>query len=132
MNAYNAQQSYLESSVASSDPLELTRLLYRNAISSLTKAEAAVDAGDIAARGRAVVRAQSIVAELASALDYERGGEIAPRLAQIYEYVLFLIQKGHFEQTAPPLAEARTLLESLLEAWEQCRPTSTARVGSAA
>jgi flagellar protein FliS len=126
-----AYQNYLETTVATAEPLELTRLLYRGGIDSLRKAADAISAGDVAARNRQIVRGQQIIAELASSLDPEKSPELALRLAQVYEYVLFLMQKGNFEQTGRPLEEAIGLLETILSGWDTCEPPKASRQSAA-
>lgn len=115
-----AYQNYLETTVATAEPLELTRLLYRAGIDSAQKAAAAIREGDVSTRNRHIVRGQQIIAELATSLDPEKAPELALRLAQVYEYVLFLMQKANFEQNAEPLEEATKLLATILSGWDAC------------
>lgn len=124
MTAQSAYQTYVETSVTVSDPLELTRMLYRGAIQSISSARRALTMNDVPQRAASLSKAQQIVAELISSLDADRGAELAHRLAQIYDYVLHLLQKGNFERQDAPLAEAERLLGTLLQAWES--PSLTA------
>ncbi len=126
-----AYENYLETSINTADPVELTRLLYRAAIDSLRSAAAAIREGKVADRNRQIVRGQQIVAELASSLEPESHPELALRLAQVYEYVLFLMQKGNFEQKEAPLGEAAQLLETILTGWDQCEAPAAARQSAA-
>jgi flagellar protein FliS len=130
MTAYGAHETYLETTVRSSDPLDLTRLLYRTAIDALRQAAAAQRAGDIATRGRQISRTQAIVGELLTALDERQ--EISRRLAPLYEYLLHITQVAQVEQRTEPLDEARRLLETLLEAWQQVELPADADAASAA
>jgi flagellar protein FliS len=120
----SALANYLQHSLEGADPLELTRMLYRGAVDALRGAISALAAGDVAERGRLITKSQLIVAELAAALDHDRGGELSANLAKLYDYVLHLIQNGNFEHQAAPLEEAQNLLAQLLSAWEACRPDS--------
>lgn len=126
-----AYQNYLETTVATAEPLELTRLLYRAGIDSARKAAAAIRAGDVSARTRQIVRGQQIIAELATSLDPEKAPDLALRLAQVYEYVLFLMQKANFEQNATPLDEATSLLETILSGWDSCDGQRASRQSAA-
>lgn len=117
MNGYRSSDAYLETTVRSSDPVELTRLLYRALIDALRKAQQAHQAGDLAMRGRQAGKAQAILAELVSSLD--GNSELSGRLNRLYDYALHLIQKAVFDQDAAPFEEARRLMETLLEAWER-------------
>lgn len=131
MNAQRAYQTYIETAVNVSDPVELTRMLYRGAIDSIQKGRQALAERDIRNRAIHVSRAQQIVAELATSLNPEHGGEITDRLSQLYEYILHSLQTANFEQREQPLAEAQRLLETLLEAWESPQ-VSAALLGATA
>ncbi len=127
-----AYQNYVETTVSTSEPIELTRLLYRGGVDALRRARAAMSLGNIVERNKQVVRTQQIVAELVSALKPEELPDLTLRLAQVYEYVLFLVQMGNFEQRDQPLAEAEKLLGTLLEGWERCDPAVTSETVNAA
>lgn len=126
-----AYQNYLETTVATAEPLELTRLLYRAGIDSAQKAAAAIRSGDISTRNRQIVRGQQIIAELATSLDPEKAPDLALRLAQVYEYVLYLMQQANFKQDAAPLEEAVSLLETILSGWEACDVEQSSRQSAA-
>src|SRR5690606_8797098 len=106
LNHFNPTQSYFENSISTSDPIDLIRELYRAAIESVRNAQLAIMKEDIQERNRHIARAQRIIAELATSLQPEQAPELCLRLAQIYEYSLYLIQQGNFTQTTPPLREA--------------------------
>lgn len=126
-----AYQNYIETTVATAEPIELTRLLYRAGIDSVRKAATAIRSGDVSTRNRQIVRGQQIIAELATALDPEKAPDLALRLAQVYEYVLFLMQKANFEQNATPLDEATALLETILSGWDSCDQEQASRQSAA-
>jgi flagellar protein FliS len=127
----NAHDAYLESRVLSADPVELVGLLYQACTGAVRDARRALADGEIAARSRAITRASEIVIELASSLDRERGGEIATRLVQLYDYMLTRLTEANFRQEDAPLAEVLGLLATLAEAWDgvknQTRPKPAAQ-----
>ena len=118
--------AYLESRVTGAEPLELVRLLYQAATGAVRDARRHLAAGDIAARSRAISKAYAIVGELAWSLDRERGGALAGRLAQLYDYIQRRLLEANFQQADGPLAEILSLLATLAEAWDgvaaQSRP----------
>jgi flagellar secretion chaperone FliS len=114
----NASNVYLETRVLSADPLELVRLLYHAANGAVRDARRHLEKGDILARSRSISKACGILDELLSALDRERGGEIVPRLAELYDYMRRKLLEANRSQADPPLAEVLGLLATLLEAWE--------------
>ena len=114
-----AHDAYLESRIESAGPVELIRLLYQGAIGRVREARRALAAGDIAARSRAVTKAFEILTELATSLDRDRGGEIALRLARLYDYMQRRLIEANVEQRDQPLAEVLGLLTTLAEGWER-------------
>ena len=114
----SANQAYLESRILSADPIELVRLLYQAAIERVREARRHLAAGDIAARARSITKAMEILTELTVSLDRERGGEIAARLLQLYDYMQRRLLEANFQQSDPPLAEVLSLLVTLSEGWE--------------
>ncbi len=114
----SAHDAYLESRVLAADPLELVRLLYQTAIAATREARRHLAEGDIAARSKSISKACDILIELDGALDWNRGGEIALRLAALYDYMQRKLIEANFQQSDPPLAEVLGLLSTLSEAWE--------------
>ena len=116
----NYQDSYLEDRVYSASPVELIRMLYRAAIESVDQARQCLGSDDIAGRNRAVNRACDIVVELTQSLRAEETGtaDFERRLRQLYDFVLTRIADGHTLKKDAPLAEAKGVLETLLQAWE--------------
>ena len=113
-------ESYMEAEILSADPLKLVCLLYHGALSAIEAARQALAAGDIRGRSHAITKAQKIVNELAMSLDQKKGGALSKELVELYDYVLRLLLEANTKQVDPPLAEAGSLLRTLLEAWEKC------------
>jgi flagellar protein FliS len=113
-----AYDAYLESRIDSAAPLQLVRLLYQGAMDAVRTARRQLAAGDIAGRSRAISRAFEILVELNGALDPARGGEIAGRLARLYDYMERRLLEGNARQIDEPLAEVLGLLSTLEEAWQ--------------
>lgn len=118
----NAHNAYLESRIESADPLQLVRLLYQGATSSVKEAVAHLAAGNIAARSRSIAKAHAILGELAASLDHNRGGELSERLALLYDYMQRRLLEANFRQIAQPLQEVLGLLATLGEAWDAIQP----------
>lgn len=122
----NATQQYLQNEILSADPIHLVRLAYEGAIRFIGEARALLRAGDIAGRSRKIMRAHAVLAELASSIDHARGGELSRSLSGLYDYVQCRLLDGNFRQREEPLAEAESLLRTLLEGWEQCQRAADA------
>jgi len=113
----SAQDAYLENRVLSADPLELVRLLYQGTIGAVQDARHHLAKGRIAERSRAISRACAMLGELAGALDRTSGGEIATRLAALYDYMQRKLLEANFQQADAPLGEVLSLLATLAEGW---------------
>jgi flagellar protein FliS len=119
----SAYDIYLESRIESAEPVQLIRLLYQGALAAVREARQHLAAGEIAARSRAVSKAFEILTELTVSLDRERGGEIAVRLAQLYDYIQRRLLEANARQQDEPLAEVLGLLTTLAEAWQEIGET---------
>ncbi len=117
----NACEAYLESKILTADPLELVRMLYREAIESVEGARSALHTGDIPRRTQSINRALMILTELTSSLQHKDVSTIARNLSDLYDYMQRRLLEAQFQQADPPLAEVSTLLKTLLEGWDGCR-----------
>jgi len=115
---HTAHEAYRQSSTLSADPLELVRMLYRGAVNSVRDARRHLANQEIRERASAISKACEILLELTGSLDFERGGEIAQRLAALYDYMVRRLTEANFRQSDEPLAEVLGLLATLLEGWD--------------
>jgi flagellar protein FliS len=127
----NGHDAYLESRVLSANPLELVHMLYQGCAQSVREARHYLAQGEIGERSRTINKACEILMELNGALDHERGGEIAQRLAQLYVYMQARLLEANMQQTDGPLAEVQQLLATLGEAWEGVKPAPAAAPAAA-
>ena len=115
-------EKYVANQVLTASPAELIVMLYDEAIRTLKKAEAAC-AMESPARFEIInnhlVHTQDVIRELSLSLNMEKGGEVAINLARIYEFLQHHIRKANIEKKAQPAIEARELLTTLREAWQQ-------------
>ena len=113
----NANDRYLEAKVMSASPVELVRMLYRRALSAVGAARRHLAEGDIRARSREISTAMEIAVELAGSLNREKGGEVALRLAALYDYMGRRLIDANLHQDDRALAEVEGLLATLDEGW---------------
>ncbi|SFP44505.1 flagellar protein FliS [Geopseudomonas sagittaria] len=110
----------VESSVMSATPHRLIGMLFDGAQASIRAARLHMHNGDVAEKGKAISRAIDIVNQgLLAALDHERGGELAQRLEQIYDYVVRLLLQANLHNDEQRLDEAARLLEDIGSAWRE-------------
>jgi len=126
----NGHDAYLESRVLSADPVELVNLLYQACIQAVRDARYHLERAEIGERSRAISKACEILMELNAVLDRERGGEIAGRLAQLYDYLLGRLLEANIQQSDQPLVEVLAILATLSEGWQGIRTAAPEAVPS--
>jgi flagellar secretion chaperone FliS len=120
----NAHDTYLEDRILSADPIELVHMLYQGCSTAVDDARRHLAEGDILGRARSISKACDILMELATSLDYQRGGAISEQFAQLYAYMHRLLLEANGQQNEAPLIEVAGLLATLQEAWEAVRQDS--------
>ncbi len=108
---------YFEQNILNAEPVELTRMIYRLAISSVREAREHLAEKKIRERAAAINRAYSAIAELLASLRPEAAPELSARLQGLYSYMLRRLLDANLQQIDPPLAEVLGLLVTLEEAW---------------
>jgi len=118
----NPYAAHLDVSILTAEPIELVRILYRTALSSVSAARAHLAAGQIQERSQAINKAVSIIHELALSLNPEAEPTLASTLAELYDYMQRRLLAANFEQSDAPLAEVMGLLETMTDAWYEANP----------
>ena len=120
-NAYS--RVGLETSVQGASPHQLIVLLFEGARQAVVIARAGVDAGDIAQQGAAITKAIDIIANgLKASLDQQQGGELAIRLAALYDYMVSRLLWANMKNDIPTMDEVHGLLSEIHDAWNQIEP----------
>ena len=119
MDLRNAADVYRTSSVENAPPIQIIRLLYEGALRFLEQAARQDPSDPGGVFPQAVSRVDDIVVELRLALDPNVGGDVTENLERLYLYCEDELGRACLERTIEPLANARTVLEILLDAWHQ-------------
>lgn len=110
----------VESGVMSANPHQLIVMLFDGALAAIRTARIHLQGGNSAEKGKAISKALDIVNNgLLAALDAERGGEIAERLASLYDYVTRLLLSANLHNDVESLDQAETLLHDIASAWRE-------------
>ncbi|WP_027947492.1 flagellar export chaperone FliS [Litchfieldella anticariensis] len=110
----------VESGVMSASPHQLIVMLFDGALTSIRAARLHLSEGNIPAKGKAISKALDIVNNgLLAALDAEQGGEVAERLASLYDYIARLLLTANLHNDEKSLDEAVHLLEDIGSAWRE-------------
>jgi len=122
---YDPYRDHMREAVLSADPIELVVMLYTGLRDSILRARRCLQQGDIRGRSDAVSNGLEILAELSATLDRDKGGELATNLAALYSFAAAKLQDGNFQQIDAPLADAERVIVTLLEAWNDLRPSAS-------
>ncbi len=119
LQSYAAQyrNTGLSSAVMEADPHRLVALLLAGACERLRLAEACVERGDLARKGKAIGEVCAIIGHLNGSLDHEAGGEIAGSLSALYDYVQTRLIDANLHNDASALRESLDLLSEIESAW---------------
>jgi flagellar protein FliS len=112
----------LQGDVAGSDRVGLIRMMFDALIDSLNLAEARIERQDLQGKWESISRASRIVLGLQSALDHEKGGELAANLDELYSYVSRRLIHANAHNDVSIIHEVRGLMTEIRDAWSQIQP----------
>ena len=123
MRAYTrAAQSYgsvqLVTGVATADNVQLIQMLFDGLAESLATARGHIENKNIQEKSNALARASRIVVGLQGALDFERGGELATNLNELYAYMTRRILHVNATNDLEVLSEVVSLVRDISDAWQ--------------
>jgi flagellar protein FliS len=109
-------QAYRQSAVLTATPGQLVVMLYDGAHRFLYQAAAAMRAGNIELTHTKLRRGENIIVHLRETLDLSQG-DVAERLAAIYEFFLRHLGEARMQLDASKVEEVISLLGELRESW---------------
>ena len=112
-------REYMRTQTETSSPTKLVVMLYDGAVRFLSLGREKMAVGDVEARHNYLVKAQRIIGELLSSLDFEKGGEIARNLQRIYTYMLQQLVEANLHDRVEPIDDVIKLLRELRESWAE-------------
>ena len=97
-------------------------MLFDGALLQVRTAGIAMQSKDIPSKGMAISKAIEIIINgLKVSLDTNAGGELAERLAALYDYMSERLLYANLHNSQPALDEVAGLLATLREAWAEIR-----------
>jgi flagellar biosynthetic protein FliS len=114
----NAANAYQQTQVMTANQVQLIVLLYDSAIQSLELAREAILTNNYKDKARFLDRSMAIMGELASVLDFERGGEIAISLHRLYDYMVQQCIQANLRHNGKHLDGPIRCLTTLREGWQ--------------
>jgi len=104
--------------VASANSVELIQMLFDGLIESLSITRGHIQRGAVADKAKSIARASRIVLGLQGALDFEKGGDLANNLNELYGYVTRRLIHVNIHNDLKVLDEIHGLMSEIREAWE--------------
>ncbi|MDR2014251.1 MAG: flagellar export chaperone FliS [Azoarcus sp.] len=112
-----------ESDISTASPHRLIVLLFEGAETAISVARRHAEQGNIAERGTNLSKAIEIISNgLRVSLDMEHGGELAARLAALYDYMVSRLLWANMKNDVSAMKEVLSLLGEIHGAWTQIDP----------
>lgn len=113
-------KAYKETSVKTASPGKLIVMLYEEALKQIDRAIELLksDTKKYDIVNNAIIRSQDVIAELMVSLDFNKGGEVAKNLFNLYMFFNNRLMEGNMAKKPEPLQEVRDNMAELKEAWE--------------
>ena len=122
MKAASAYQQYNNSKILTASPAELTLMLYDGCIKFCNIAMMAIDSKDIVKAHNNIKKAERIILEFQSTLDFKY--EVANDFNNIYTYVLRRLREANVKKDREILDECVTHMRSLRDTWKEVMKTA--------
>ena len=103
--------------VSGADNVQLIQMLFDGLIESLATARGQIERGMIEEKSKSIARAGRIVVGLQGALDFDKGGDIARNLNDLYSYVTRRLFHVNAHNDLAALAEVHSLMNEIRGAW---------------
>ncbi|QGY40813.1 flagellar export chaperone FliS [Pseudodesulfovibrio cashew] len=120
----NPARAYLATQVETTTQGELLLMLYEAAIKFLKRAKVEIDNKDYAKKGIYISKAMAIIHELSESLNKEKGGDITPKLAQLYMFCTSQLIKANIRLDKKLVDDVIKILEGIHSAYAQIVPTA--------
>jgi flagellar protein FliS len=117
MESYGSDNLASQASVANN--VALIQMLFDGLVDSVSQAQGHLTHGKIQEKGKAIARASRIVVGLQGALDFNRGGELAQNLNDLYNYVTRRLIFANAHNDMEALKEVQHLMSEIRSAWAQ-------------
>ncbi len=121
MSKMDPLKSYRETQIKTAAQSKLILMLYDGAIKNINLSLEILNKKhkEFDQTSNLIIKVQDIVTELMVSLDFERGGEIAKNLFNVYMYMNRRLLDANIKKTAQPLNDVKKLLLELRDAWAE-------------
>lgn len=101
----------------SASPVQLVVMLYDGSLRFMEEAKRAMAVKDLETQNHKLQKAQKIVMELMSTLNFQAGGDISKNLLSLYSFVLNELVEGNVNDDPARIDNAMKTMSELREGW---------------
>ena len=112
--------------VADASPTRLVQIMFEQVLSDLATAGGCMarivdnrPLNDVTTKGRTLGKAVTLIGQLDSTLDMQRGGEVAVNLHSLYGYMLDRLTVANATNDPKIVAEVAGLVREIKQGWDQ-------------
>src|SRR5690554_3825034 len=116
--AQYVQGTSREAEVADASPHRLIQILMEVLLGRLMATKGAIERKDALAKTQMATRAQAIITELRTSLDFEKGQEVAVTLNSLYDYMGRRLMQAIAADSTVMIDEVVSLMRPVKEGWD--------------
>ncbi len=113
------QQSDLAIQAAAANPHQLVLMLFNGLMDELVRARSHIAARRYDRKVQSINKCIDILNALTSSLDFEKGGELALSLANLYDYCVYRLYDASHKLSVSHVDEVEVILRNLQDGWEK-------------
>lgn len=103
---------------AASVPHQRVLMMFSGLLDELTRAKSHIEMRRLERKAESLNKCIDILNALTSALDFDNGGEVALRLAGLYDYCVYRLYDASHHLAVEQIEEVEEILHAILEGWE--------------
>lgn len=111
------QQSDLSIQAAAANPHQLVLMLFSGLMDELVRAKGHIDARRYDRKANSINKCIDILNALTSALDFDKGNELALSLANLYDYCVYRLYDASHKLSVVAIEEVELILGNIQEGW---------------
>lgn len=112
------QQSDLAIQAAAANPHQLVLMLFNGLMDELVRAKSHLAARRYERKAQSINKCIDILNALTSSLDFDKGGELAVSLANLYDYCVYRLYDASHKLSADAINEVEVILGNIQQGWE--------------
>ena len=113
------QQSDLAIQAAAANPHQLVLMLFNGLMDELVRAKSHIAARRYDRKVQSINKCIDILNALTSSLDFDKGGELALSLANLYDYCVYRLYDASHKLSVEHVEEVDVILRNLQDGWEK-------------